>query len=123
MIKGMWIGALALVGALLGLRHGWRQQLLDALGCAGALALAWWQYPRLMPYVRAMWRGPALAQATFVYLFCALYGLFHVLAELYAPAHRPDQQETLDTRWIGGLIAAIQVGGLAVLAVTFLADL
>jgi len=119
-----WIGAVALVGGLVGLCRAWRRQAVDAGGCAVALGLACWQYPRLVPYVQALWPGLsgtetgglAGRQVALVYLFAVLYGLARVLIPLYVP----DDRRTGDRRWVAGLIGAVQAGTLAVLAVVFL---
>ena len=116
MAQTMWIGAVALVGGLAGLRHGWRRQAADAIGCLAALTLAYWQYPRLTPHIRALWKVPAVPQATLIYLFAALYGLWHILVSLYAP----DRKRTRDRRWGSGLIGAAQAGVLALLALLLL---
>jgi len=112
----MWIGAVALVGGLAGLRHGWRRQAADAAGCLAALALAYWQHPRLATHVQALWKVPAVPQMTLLYLFAALYGLWHLLVSLYIPG----DQRPAPTRWMSGLIGAAQAGVLALLAVLFL---
>jgi VanZ family protein len=65
---------------------------------------------------RAQEDGPAVRQVALVYLFAALYGLFHVLVSLYVPGSRG----TRARRWIAGLIGAIQAGTLATLAVLLL---
>ena len=105
-----------LVGGLVGLRQGWRRQAVDAGGCLAALALAWWQYPRLLPYVRVMWSGPAARQVALVYLFVVLYGLLRVLMSQHLPERcNPDTKS-----WGAGLIGAGQAGALALLAVVFL---
>jgi len=112
----MWIGAVALVGGLAALRRGWRQQVADAVGCLAALGVAWWQYPRLLPHIHLVWPTLAIPQVTMVYLFAALYGLWHILVSLYIP----DNQRPEPTRWMVGLIGAAQAGVLALLAVLFL---
>ena len=124
MVRAMWIGAVTLVGGLLGLRWGWRRQAADAGGCAVALGLACWQYPRIVPYVQMMWpalsrvagKGPAVQQVALVYLFAALYGLLHILVSLYVP----DGQEPRARRWVSGLVGAAQSGTLALLALVLL---
>ncbi len=131
MIQGLWIGAVTLVGWLAGLRRGWRRQVADAGGCAAALGLACWQYPRMVPYVQAVWPalspstslrmnspagGGSVRQVALVYLFAALYGLLHLLVSLYVP----DGQRPGARRWVSGLIGAVQAGTIATLAVTFL---
>jgi uncharacterized membrane protein required for colicin V production len=128
----MWIGAVTLVGGLLGLRRGWRRQAADAGGCAVALGLACWQYPRIVPYVQMVWpalspstplrinrvagKGPAVQQVALVYLFAALYGLLHILVSLYVP----DGQGPRARRWVSGLVGAARSGTLALLALVFL---
>lgn len=117
MVQVMWIGAVALVGGLVSLRRGWRRQAADAGGCAAALALACWQYPRMVTYVQEVWQGPAIRQVALVYLFAVLYGLLHVLVSLYVPE---DRQRSRDKRWISGVIGAAQAVVLATLATTHL---
>lgn len=124
MVQGLWIAALMLVGGLAGLRKGWRWRAIDAGGCAAALALACWQYPRMVDYVQAIspalsataGEGSAARQVALVYLFTALYGLLHVLLSLYVP----DDKCPRARRWAAGLIGAIQAGTLTTLAITFL---
>jgi len=104
------------VGGLVGLRQGWRRQAADAGACAASLGVACWQYPRLLPYVQAVWQGPAIPQVALVYLFVVLYGLSRVLMSQYLPErYNPDTK-----RWAAGLIGAGQAGTLAFLAVAFL---
>jgi len=114
--QAMWIGSVALVGGLAGLRRGWRWQAADAAGCLIALTVAWWQHPRLASCVRALWKGPAVAQVTLIYLFAVLYGLWRLLISLCAP----NSNRSRDKRWASGLIGAAQAGALATLAVTTL---
>jgi uncharacterized membrane protein required for colicin V production len=122
MVRGLWIGSVILVGALIGLRRGWRRQVADAGGGAAALALAGWQYPRLVPYVRALWpaldrtlgTGAAVRPVALLYLFAVLYGLLHALVSLYVP----DNQGARSRRWTAGLLGAGQAGVLATLALT-----
>jgi uncharacterized membrane protein required for colicin V production len=118
MIQAMWIGTVMVVGGLMGLRQGWRRQMADTAGCALALGLAHWQYPRLVPYVETMWPAPPTAarQMAPVYLFVALYGLAHAVISLYVP----DGKGPAGRRWIGGIIGAVQAGLLAVLALVTL---
>lgn len=116
MMQGLWVGAIMLVGGFTGLRRGWRRQAADAGGCAVALALACWQYPRMVPYVQAMWEGPAVRQMALIYLFAVLYGLLHVLVSLYVP----EGQEPGGRRWPAGLIGATQTGVLITLTLTLL---
>ncbi len=122
MMKAMWIGAVTVVGGLVGLRHGWRRQAVDAAGCAVALALAYWQYPRIVPYVRALWPvwkiaagGTAVREIALGYLFVVLYGLSHVLVSVYVP---DDAGSASDRRWLSGVIGAAQAGALAVLTLS-----
>jgi|GEM_PF-3025922 len=122
MVRGLWIGSVILVGGLIGLRRGWRRQVADAGGGAAALALAGWQYPRLVPYVRTLWpalgsilgTGAASRQVALVYLFAVLYALWHALVSLYVT----DNQGARSRRWTAGLLGAAQAGALAILALT-----
>lgn len=130
-----WIAAATIAGGLIGLCQGLRRQAADAGACAVALGLAWWQWPRLAPYVLALWPAlgaaswpgtgvgnvaavgpPAVRPVALAYLFAVLYGLFHALVALYVPGER----RRGPARWVAGLLGALQAGGLATLAVAFL---
>jgi uncharacterized membrane protein required for colicin V production len=114
MAQIMWIGTVMVVGGLVGLRRGWRRQAADAGGCVAALALACWQYPRVVPHVEILWPILAIPQVALLYLFTGLYGLWHALVSLYVP----DDRGSAPRRWIGGLIGAAQAGVLAILLIT-----
>ena len=116
MSRLLWIGAVMIVGGLAGLRRGWRRQAADAGGCAAALALAFWQHRRVVPYVETVCKAPLADRAALVYLFAALYGLLHVLVSLYVPGRRSPGPR----RWLSGLIGATQAGTLAALTLALL---
>jgi uncharacterized membrane protein required for colicin V production len=116
MLWGMWVGSVALVGGLIGLRRGWRRQILDAVGCAAALGLACWQYPRMAPYVQIVWPVPDVRKAVLIYLFTVLYGLWCFLVSQYVSS----DPGTGSKRWAAGLVGAVQAGALALLSTTYL---
>lgn len=113
-----WTLSVALIGGLIGLRREWRRQAADAVGCLVALGLAYWQYPRMVPFVRAFWPDlDAAAQpVALIYLFAALYGPFHLLLSLYVPP----RTTLLSRRWVGGVIGAAQAGTIAALSIIIL---
>ena len=115
-MKVMWIAAMTLAGGLMGMNKGWHRQLCDAFGCAVALAVACWQYPRVAPYVRLIWGDVAPRQVALIYLFVAMYELLRALIWPVVPS-----DGDLDhRRWAAGLGGALQAGVLATLAILLL---
>ena len=144
MERVLWIGSIALVGGLVGLRRGWRRQAADAAGCLVALGLAYWQHPQLVPAVRAIWGDLAGAARPVAlgYLFAVLYALVQVLLPLFGrenlgrdwppggsrngnadERHVPDAQRASERRWLGGVIGALQAGMVAALSIVMLSRL
>lgn len=120
-VRALWFASVMIVGWLVGLRRHWRRQLADAAGCVTALGLAYWQHPRIAPYVGTIW--PDLGKSTqlvaLIYLFAALYGCVHVLLDLYMPARSASTGQC----WLGGLIGAVEGGAIAALSTVIMPHL
>lgn len=120
-VRALWVASVMIVGWLVGLRRHWRRQLADAIGCVSALGLAYWQHPRIAPYIGTIWPDldSAVRPVALIYLFVVLYGLTRILLELYVPRRGVSTHR----RWLGGLITALEAGAIATLSLTVLPHL